>query len=69
MIGREIKGSEYFPPKATKISQKKILEVRNLKGNGVDVNFEVREGEILILAGLGGQGMSQVLRMIFGIAG
>jgi len=67
MIGREIKGSEYFPPKATKISQKKILEVRNLKGNGVDVNFEVREGEILTLAGLGGQGMSQVLRMIYGV--
>ncbi|MEM2465421.1 MAG: sugar ABC transporter ATP-binding protein [Candidatus Bathyarchaeia archaeon] len=67
MIGVDIKSHEYFPPKATKVSDKKILEIRNLKGNGVDVSFEVFEGEILALAGLGGQGMSQVLRMIYGI--
>lgn len=68
MIGKDVVLSKYFPPRATNInSSKKILVVKNLKGNGVDVSFDLREGEILAFAGLGGQGMSEVLRMIYGI--
>jgi len=68
MIGREVKFSDYFPPRATNIDpDKKILVVKNLRGNGINVSFDLRKGEILALAGLGGQGMSEVLRMIYGI--
>ncbi|MBS7644308.1 MAG: sugar ABC transporter ATP-binding protein [Candidatus Bathyarchaeia archaeon] len=56
-----------FPDKASNIKEKKIFEVRNLKGKGINVDFEVREGEILALAGLRGQGMENVLRMIYGV--
>lgn len=68
MIGKDVIPSKYFPPRAMSINPaKKILVVKNLKGNDVDVSFELREGEILAFAGLGGQGMSDVLRMIYGI--
>ena len=68
MIGKEVVLSQYFPQRATNINpDKKILVVKNLRGNDVDVSFELREGEILAFAGLGGHGMSEVLRMIYGI--
>jgi ABC-type sugar transport system ATPase subunit len=68
MIGKEVTLSQYFPPRAIAINpSKKILVVKNLKGNGIDVSFDLREGEILVFAGLGGQGMSEVLRMLCGI--
>jgi len=68
MIGREVTLSQYFPPRATNINpDKKILVVKNLEGNGVNVSFDLREGEILAFAGLGGQGMSEVLRMLCGL--
>jgi ABC-type sugar transport system ATPase subunit len=68
MIGKEVTLSQYFPPRAIAINPgKKILVVKNLKGNGIDVSFDLREGEILVFAGLGGQGMSEVLRMLCGI--
>jgi ABC-type sugar transport system ATPase subunit len=68
MIGKEVTLLQYFPPRAIAINPgKKILVVKNLKGNGIDVSFDLREGEILVFAGLGGQGMSEVLRMLCGI--
>lgn len=66
MIG-EKSAKAPFPDKASRIKDKKIFEVRNLKGEGISVDFEVRAGEILALSGLRGQGMSGVLRMIYGV--
>src|SRR6516165_8307932 len=45
------------------------LRVRDLRRAGVfrDIRFEVRQGEIVALAGLVGAGRSEVVRAIFGI--
>ena len=55
-----------FPEKARTIG-KTIFKVKNLKGKGIDMEFENREGEILALAGLAGHGMKEALRMIYGV--
>ncbi|WNM27226.1 sugar ABC transporter ATP-binding protein [Demequina capsici] len=64
MVGRELK--ETFPkrePHAGKVA----LKVENLYGDdNSDVSFEVREGEILGLAGLIGAGRTEVARLIYG---
>ena len=68
MVGRELK--ERFPEKHTSLG-KVILQVKNLSGeyNHVrEVSFDVREGEIVGIAGLGGAGRTEVLECIFGIA-
>ena len=46
-----------------------VLAVRNLRLRGrlEDVSFELRQGEVLGLAGLLGSGRSEVLRAIFGL--
>src|SRR5262249_1012973 len=48
---------------------KVVLRVRNLRRAGVfkEISFEVRQGEIVGLAGLVGAGRSEVARAIFGI--
>jgi ribose transport system ATP-binding protein len=44
-----------------------VLRVSNLSGGRVrDINFELRPGEILGLAGLVGSGRSEIVRMVFG---
>lgn len=66
MIGREL--NESIPPSHSKPGEI-ILEVQNLKGGIVQgVSFEVREGEIVALAGLVGAGRSEVLHMLYGAA-
>lgn len=51
------------------IGDKKILEVCNLSiGNMVkDVSFDVKEGEVVGLAGLMGSGRTEILETVFGI--
>ncbi len=68
MVGRELK--ERFPEKTNRPG-KVLLEVRGLTGEHSrvrDVSFDVREGEIVGVAGLGGAGRTEVLETIFGIA-
>jgi len=67
MVGREI--STIFPP-AEGQPGKIVLAVRGLAcaASGVhDINFELRAGEILGLAGLVGAGRTELARVLFGV--
>lgn len=68
MVGRDL--THRFPPKQNEPG-KVVLEVKNLTSmysNLNDVSFDVREGEILGIAGLAGAGRTEILENIFGIA-
>lgn len=66
MVGREI--AELFPTSNIEIGQT-IISVKNLGRKNVfsDVNFEVKAGEVLGLAGLVGAGRSEIARAIAGL--
>lgn len=66
MVGREV-GAMY--PRNPRPPGKPLLRVQNLTRQGVfeGISFEVREGEIVALAGLVGSGRSEVARAIFGL--
>ncbi|MFC1465245.1 MAG: sugar ABC transporter ATP-binding protein [Candidatus Brachytrichaceae bacterium NZ_4S206] len=64
MIGRSL--SEHIPP-AQGQSGRAFFRVEGLAGGPVQgVDFELREGEILGLAGLVGAGRSEVLHLLYG---
>lgn len=57
-----------FPPKQQKSANTPMFTVQGLCSPTLfDINLEVREGEIVCLTGLGGQGQSNLLRTITGI--
>jgi rhamnose transport system ATP-binding protein len=66
MVGRSL---DALYPKEKVEPGKVVLRVRDLRRAGVfrDIRFEVRQGEIVALAGLVGAGRSEVARAIFGI--
>lgn len=66
MVGREM-GDMY--PKATVEIGEPILKVKNLNKPGLirDVNFEVRQGEILGFAGLAGAGRTEIAECLCGL--
>ncbi|MEX2443805.1 MAG: sugar ABC transporter ATP-binding protein [Alkalispirochaeta sp.] len=65
MVGRKL--SQYFPERTPTIGEK-ILEVRGLNRDGVlrDISFDLRQGEILGIAGLMGAGRTELARAVFG---
>ncbi len=68
MVGRELK--TWFPAKNNKITDV-ILEVTNLNGmysHIKDIDFSLRKGEILGIAGLAGSGRTEIVETLFGIA-
>jgi ribose transport system ATP-binding protein len=67
MVGRAL--TEQFPASDTTPGEP-LLEARNLYVDGCvyDVSFDVREGEIVGLAGLGGSGRTTVARAMVGLA-
>lgn len=67
MVGREL--TDMFPPFEDETGDI-LLEVRDLciENTVFDVDFEVREGEILGLAGLGGSGRTTIARSLVGLA-
>lgn len=68
MVGREL--TNRFPPKNNVIG-KKLLEVKKLQATYEplmqDISFELREGEILGIAGLEGSKRTEMVETIFGI--
>lgn len=66
MVGREI--TNKFPKVDIKKGEK-LLEVKNLTRKGIfnNINFTLRKGEILGIAGLMGAGRTEVIRAVFGI--
>ena len=66
MVGREI--TQMFPKETVPIGNVK-LSVKGLTLNGIfkDVSFDVREGEILGIAGLVGSGRSNIAETLFGV--
>jgi rhamnose transport system ATP-binding protein len=67
MVGRTL--TEQYPPPDASLGQT-LLEVRDLYVDGCvfDVSFDVRAGEIVGLAGLGGSGRTTVARALAGLA-
>ncbi|MFT4122602.1 MAG: sugar ABC transporter ATP-binding protein [Microbacteriaceae bacterium] len=67
MVGREV--SELFPKTEGVQPGRVVLAVEHLTSAGTfhDISFEVREREIVGLAGLVGAGRSEVARAIFGV--
>ncbi|WMJ80456.1 sugar ABC transporter ATP-binding protein [Clostridium sp. MB40-C1] len=65
MVGRSLE--QQFPKIETKIGEE-ILRVENLTSEGVfeNVNFNLKRGEILGIAGLVGAGRTEIVRSIFG---
>lgn len=67
MVGRPL--TDMYPPKDNTPGEV-LLEVRNLcvEGTVFDVSFQVRAGEVVGLAGLGGSGRTTVCRALVGLA-
>jgi ribose transport system ATP-binding protein len=66
MVGRDIK--EKFPRVECTVG-KTVLEVKNLNAGRLvrDISFELREGEIVGIAGLMGSGRTETTRALYGI--
>jgi ribose transport system ATP-binding protein len=67
MVGRSL--TDMYPPSDNKPDEV-LLEVRdlNIDGTVFDINFQVRAGEVLGLAGLGGSGRTTICRSLVGLA-
>lgn len=66
MVGREINNA--IPKRSSKIG-KEVLRVKGLKRKDIDssVDFYLREGEVLGIAGLVGAGRTETMRALFGV--
>jgi ribose transport system ATP-binding protein len=67
MVGRELR--DIYPSKKAANGSEVVLEVRGLSlaGEFEDVSFSLRQGEILVFAGLVGSGRTEVARTICGL--
>jgi|SRR5579859_392751 len=66
MVGRSL--TDLYPPKDNQPGQV-LLDVSGLcvEGNVFDIGFQVREGEVVGMAGLGGSGRTTVCRSLVGL--
>ena len=68
MIGRTLK--ETFPSRAySRKEKRKVLEINNISSEGrlAPISFDLREGEILGIAGLEGSGKEALFQTLFGL--
>jgi ribose transport system ATP-binding protein len=66
IVGREL-GST-FPPKPCGISPEVIFSVRSLSGRGFkDISFDIARGQIIGVAGVEGNGQSELMRALAGL--
>ena len=67
MVGREL--NNIYPEKKHKVTDKVVLEVKNLTGHKrfENISFKLHAGEILGLAGLMGAGRTEIARALFGL--
>ncbi len=65
MVGRDM---DHAFPNRSSLEGEPILKVENISVAGKldDINFELKKGEVLSLAGLVGAGRTEILRAIFG---
>ncbi len=64
MVGREL--DDTYPVRST-VPGEVILEARDVHGNGdYGINFELRKGEVLGIAGLVGSGRTELAKLLFG---
>ncbi len=68
MVGREL--ADLYPPPVDVQKGEVLLEVRDLcvEDTVFDISFQVRAGEVLGFAGLGGSGRTTVCRALVGLA-
>ena len=67
MIGREL--TDLYPVRDSEVGSEPIFEVKNLTAKDTlvhDVSFAVKPGEVLGIAGLGGSGRTETVKLIFG---
>ncbi|WP_179378583.1 sugar ABC transporter ATP-binding protein [Jannaschia marina] len=67
MVGRDV--SSLYPERAGPVGSEVVLSVRNLQvpGHARDIEFELRVGEILGLAGLIGSGRTETMEGLVGL--
>ena len=68
MVGREINKDYYRENDAVGNIGEKLIEIKNLSKEGAfdDVSFDVSRGEILGIGGIGGCGVEELGRILFG---
>ncbi len=63
MVGRDVRVSPRIESKVDNV----ILEVKNLSSHAIkNINFSLRKGEVLGIAGLVGSGRTEIVRALFG---
>jgi len=70
MVGKNVSSRVLIDEKKTHVKNEVIMEVKNLSQNDlglVDINFNLKKGEILGVAGIQGAGRSELAQTIFGI--
>ena len=66
MTGRAVQ--QHYPERQVPVADEVVLEVKNGSSHAItNLNFTVRAGDILGIAGLAGSGRSEVLRLLLGI--
>lgn len=66
IVGRKLEAA--FPPKAGQVSGQANLSVSGFSGTGFkNISFEAKPGEIVGIAGVAGNGQSQVMRALAGL--